>query len=142
MTHAAARLALGKTVIGKPLPLTQPRNPVLLALKFSVMARLEARRHEVAGWRQKAARLIMLAALFESLSLALLEGVKMSIYQMQQSHDAMWVSSSKVPYQPAAVLSFWLSSATPYAATKVRMSLGLGRLFRVSVRVRGRGRSP
>ena len=86
----------------------------------------------------------MLAAFFESLSLALLEGVKMSIYQvwarararararaglrvrargpklqptpqpqpkpkpnpnpkpdqMQQSHDAMWVSSHQAPYHP------------------------------------------
>ena len=117
VTHCATRVALGKTVHGKPLPLTQPRNPVLLALKLSVMARLEARRHEVAGWRQKAARLIGLAALFESLSLALLEGAKLAIYQMQQSHDSQWVAS-KVRYQPAAVLSFWLSSATPYAATK------------------------
>ena len=40
VTHCATRVALGKTVHGKPLPLTQPRNPVLLALKLSVMARL------------------------------------------------------------------------------------------------------
>ena len=60
------------------------------------MARLEARRHEVAGWRQKAARLIGLAALFESLSLALLEGAKLAIYQTQQSPDSQWVAS-KVP---------------------------------------------
>ena len=37
--------------------------------------------------------------------------------QMTQSQDSGWVAS-KVRYQPAAVFSFWLSSATPYAATK------------------------
>ena len=37
--------------------------------------------------------------------------------QMTQSQDSQWVAS-KVRYQPAAVFSFWLSSATPYAATK------------------------
>ena len=36
--------------------------------------------------------------------------------QMTQSQDSQWVAS-KVRYQPAAVFSFWLSSATPYAAT-------------------------
>ena len=36
---------------------------------------------------------------------------------MTQSQDSQWVAS-KVRYQPAAVFSFWLSSATPYAATK------------------------
>ena len=36
---------------------------------------------------------------------------------MTQSQDSGWVAS-KVRYQPAAVFSFWLSSATPYAATK------------------------
>ena len=36
---------------------------------------------------------------------------------MTQSQDSQWVAS-KVRYQPAAVFSFWLSSATPYATTK------------------------
>ena len=71
------KLALGKP--GRPLPLSQPRNPVLLALKFSVMAGLEARRHEIAGWRQKAARLVGLQALFECLALGLLEGPKLAV---------------------------------------------------------------
>ena len=53
----------------------------------------------MAGWRQKAARLIGLAALFESLSLALLEGVKLAIYQMQQSDNLQWVASKvRYPY--------------------------------------------
>ena len=36
---------------------------------------------------------------------------------MTSSQESQWVAS-KVRYQPAAVFSFWLSSATPYAATK------------------------
>jgi hypothetical protein len=37
--------------------------------------------------------------------------------QMTSSQESQW-AASKVRYQPAAVFSFWLSSATPYAATK------------------------
>lgn len=36
---------------------------------------------------------------------------------MTSSQESQW-AASKVRYQPAAVFSFWLSSATPYAATK------------------------
>ena len=79
-TSSAAKLALGKPVPApKPLPPSQPRNPVLLALKFSVMARLEARRYEAAGWREKAARLVGLQALFECIALALLESTKHAV---------------------------------------------------------------
>ena len=155
-TSSAAKLALGQargcleTVLAsKPLPPSQPRNPVLLALKLSVMARLEARRHEVDGCRQNAARLVGLQALFECLALALLETTQFAVRappasthvlctcmantnpwlpmlmhvhvhvwqadQMTQSQDSQWVAS-KVRFQPAAVFSFWLTSATPYAA--------------------------
>ena len=153
-TTSAAKLALGQArgcletvLVSKPLPPSQPRNPVLLALKLSVMARLEARRHEVDGCRQNAARLVGLQALLECLALALLETTQFAVRappasthvlctcmahthgcpwlpmlmhvrqadQMTQSQDSQW-AASKVRYQPAAVFSFWLSSATPYAA--------------------------
>ena len=140
----AAKLALGKMVPAtKELPESTPRNPVMLALKLSVMARLEARRYEAAGRRQRAARLEALRALFECLALALLEGTNFAVRisrpqpwpavgaasltlrscpcpcpqaeQMAQ-RDSQW-EASKVRYQPAAVFSFWLSSATQYATT-------------------------
>ena len=63
----------------KPLPPSQPRHPVLVALKLAVMASLEAGRHEVDGCRQKAARMLGLQALFECLALALLETTQFAV---------------------------------------------------------------
>ena len=63
----------------KPLPPSQPRHPVLVALKLAAMASLEAGRHEVDGCRQKAARMLGLQALFECLALALLETTQLAV---------------------------------------------------------------
>ena len=50
---AAIRLGAGKALpASKPFSADVPRNPVVLALKFAVMARLEVRRHELNGHRQ------------------------------------------------------------------------------------------
>ena len=115
---SAGRMASGKAApASKAIHEEVPRNPVMLALKFAVMARLEARRQEKTGRRQKGAHILGLAAVCEFVALSLLEGTQRAVDDMQRSRDSPW-HSGKEKFYPSRVYDCWLSTATPYAAAK------------------------
>ena len=97
---SAAKLAAGKLSLGSPaghvsshsraLPASSPRNPVLLALKLSVLAKIEARRQADEGRRQRAARVAALKALLECVALSLLEGTQLAAESLEKGRESVW----------------------------------------------------
>lgn len=96
--HVALSDRLSRIAIpGKPLPAEVPRNPVLLALKLSVICRQEARRLELAGRRGRSAKVLILKATLEAVALGILEAAQHAGDEAAASKTNMCVFT---PFQP------------------------------------------